>query len=365
MLCRAASQLGVHVRILASERSCPAQSAATETLEGEWNDPEALQAFASGMDVVTFENEFVDWKIIAELEASGVPCVPNAETLRRAQDKGLQKTSLRDGRLAVPRFALVDTLEQARAAASEFEWQVVLKARRDGYDGRGNFTARSESELLEGWRRFEGRSGGLLVEEFYPFERELAVIVVTGRNGERREYPTVQSVQRDHICHETIYPAPISSDVQARAQRLARAAVDTFGGQGVFGVELFMKANGDLAVNELAPRVHNSGHYTIEGAECSQFENHVRAILGLPIGSTSVRAPVVVMRNLLGDGDGTEWPLDGWLNALATPGVGAHMYGKREARKGRKMGHLTAYGEEMEEVRGRIQSAYDRIRFAS
>jgi 5-(carboxyamino)imidazole ribonucleotide synthase len=207
-----------------------------------------------------------------------------------------------------------------------------------------------------------GHHHALYVEEFCPFTAELAIMIVRGADASLVDYPLVETVQRDHICHAVKAPAPVSAALAARAAEIARRAVETVGGIGAMGVEMFLDGDGEILINELAPRVHNSGHYTIEACVCSQFENHVRAVLGWPLGSSHMRAPAAVMINLLGAGKGPGAPR-GLPQALTVPGAHVHIYGKSVSAPGRKMGHVTALGETLESALATAQQAADHIRF--
>jgi 5-(carboxyamino)imidazole ribonucleotide synthase len=247
-------------------------------------------------------------------------------------------------------------------AAREFGWPLVLKARRNGYDGKGNATVRGAEDIAGAWEKLGAGRRELFVEQWCPFVKELAVIVTIGRDGSSAVYPVVETVQRDHICHRVFAPAPVAADLGGRAATLAQRTVAAVGGIGSFGVELFLTAEGTILVNELAPRVHNSGHYTIEACVCSQFENHVRAVLGWPLGATAMVAPAAVMVNLLGAGQGPGRPV-GLEAALAVPGAHVHVYGKSVSAAGRKMGHVTALGATLDEARARAEQAAQHIRF--
>ena len=202
------------------------------------------------------------------------------------------------------------------------------------------------------------------MEAFWPFSQELAVIVTRGRRGQLVSYQVVETFQREHVCHEVRAPADIAPDIAARATEIAQRAVTTVGGIGSFGVELFLNTAGELAINELAPRVHNSGHYTIEACACSQFENHVRAVLGWPLGPTHMISPAAVMLNLLGERDAPGRPL-GLERALAVPGAHVHLYGKARSGAGRKLGHVTALGENAEAARATAAQAAQVIHFGN
>jgi 5-(carboxyamino)imidazole ribonucleotide synthase len=221
---------------------------------------------------------------------------------------------------------------------------------------------RSAADIEKGWMALNGETNALYVEEFCPFTSELAMMITRGRDGGMAGYPVVETIQCEHICHLVKAPAEIPPEVAARASDIARQAVETVGAVGTMGVEMFLLADGRILINELAPRVHNSGHYTIEGCVCSQFENHVRAVLGWPLGSTAMRAPAAVMVNLLGAAKGSGTP-HGLAEALAIPGAHPHIYGKALSAPGRKMGHVTALGETMGEALGIAQRAAGLIRF--
>jgi 5-(carboxyamino)imidazole ribonucleotide synthase len=344
MIAIAAQPLGNDVVVLERAPHYPASTVATEALVGDWNSLAPLQELAARVDLVTLENEFVDAGLLAELEQAGHTVLPSARTLGLVQDKLIQKQTLQAAGLPVPGLQDTPDLNALGAAALAFGYPFLLKARRNGYDGKGNVTVRAASELESAWKKLCGDRGNpLFAEAWCPFVRELAVIITRGRRGESAVYPVVETVQRDHICHIVRAPASGAPDVLARAGDVANRAVAAVGAVGSFGVELFQLADGSIVVNELAPRVHNSGHYTIEGCVCSQFENHVRAVLGLPLGSPRLIASAVMV-NLLGTGSGPGHP-QGLGRALAVPGAHVHLYGKAVSAAGRKMGHVTALAD--------------------
>jgi len=329
---------------------------------GDWDNPDSLLVLGSLVDVVTLENEFVDADSLAALEQFGHPLWPTSATIRTVQDKLIQKRALANAGLPVAEFLPAPDKSAVVAAAEKFGWPLLLKKRRNGYDGKGNFTLRSVAEIEKAWTQLGGETNALFVEQFCPFIRELAMMITRGRNGEIACYPVVETVQRDHICHLVKAPAPISREMAARAEEIARKAVEAVGAVGTMGVELFLTQDGSILINELAPRVHNSGHYTIEACDCSQFENHVRAVLGWPLGSTALRAPAAVMVNLLGAGKGSGAP-HGLNEALAVPGAHPHIYGKSVSAPGRKMGHVTALGRTLDEALSTAKRAAGLIRF--
>ena len=232
----------------------------------------------------------------------------------------------------------------------------MLKQYRGSYDGYGNATAHNENDIRSAWPDLAA-DDGLLVEEFVPFERELAVQVARRPGGEQVTYPVAHTVQRNHRCHAVVVPAPIDPGVAEEARRIAAAAVDAVDGVGLTAVELFQTSEDEILINELAPRPHNTGHYSIEGSHTSQFENHIRAILDWPLGDPGLQTRSAVMVNVLGHRDGTPPRTTGLPDALSVPGAAVHVYGKPDVRSNRKMGHVTATGDDPDEVRERAERA--------
>jgi len=340
MTALAALPLGVEVIVLEKNPHNPAARLSPGCIVGDWGDPATLMTFAQRCDVITLENEFVDASALEILERAGHPVFPGAACIAVTQDKFKQKSALQKHDIAVPGFCAVASPEEIISAGSSFGWPLVLKTRRNGYDGKGNFTLKTEADIPAGWQALGGGRNDLMVEAFFPFVKELAVIVTRGRDGTTAVYPVVETVQRHHVCHLVKAPAPISDDIAKRASALAVRSVEAVGGIGSFGVEMFLSGSGELVINELAPRVHNSGHYTIEACDCSQFENHVRAVLGWPLGNPRMVAPAAVMVNLLGTENASGHPL-GLEGALRSTGARLHLYGKLMSGPGRKMGHIT------------------------
>jgi 5-(carboxyamino)imidazole ribonucleotide synthase len=365
MTAQAAAQLGCRVVILERQTEFPAGHVAARTLTGDWDDPQALLGLAAEVDAVTLENEFVDTEALAALEDAGITLWPSAATMRLIQDKYRQKRALADAGIAVPEACAVASLEEVRTVGASWGLPLLLKARRNAYDGKGNATVRAPAEMASAWERLGGgRGNGLFVERFCPFVAELAVIVARAADGSMVTYPVVETQQRDHVCHTVRLPALVPPQVAARADALARRAAEIVGMVGSMGVELFLTGDGELLVNELAPRVHNSGHYTIEACVCSQFENHVRAVLGWPLGSPALRAPAAAMVNLLGTADGSGQPR-GLVEALGVPGANVHLYGKTRSGVGRKMGHVTALGGDPDMALALAQRAAASIHFST
>lgn len=362
MTAAAARRLGCDVVILERYAFSPASHAAGDTVIGDWNDPAVLASFARRVDAVTVENEFVATEALAAVEGTGTPLWPSSATLDLVQDKWRQKETLRAAGLPVTDNVVVDSVASLTSALDAFGGAGVLKTRRNGYDGKGNATIRSRDDIAAAWARLGAGATPLYLERWCPFERELAVMVARGASGATACYPVVETVQRDHICHIVRAPAPLGDAVTSRAAAMAVRAIEAFGGVGAFGVEMFALASGELLVNELAPRVHNSGHYTIEGCVTSQFENHVRAVMGWPLGDAALVAPAAVMINLIGAGRAPGTP-HGLERALGVAGAHVHVYGKSMSGPGRKMGHVTALGPTVAEAERVAATAAGAIHF--
>lgn len=360
MTAEAASQLGIEVSVLEKEANSPAGRIAVREVVGGWLDFDRLAEMAEGALAVTLENEFVDVAALEWLEARGVAVYPSSATLARIQDKFLQKRFMRAAGIPTPDFGEVTRADDVTQAAQQWGWPLVLKGRRNSYDGYGNATLRGAADIAPALERLGFPDRTLYVERWAPFTRELAVMVARGATGETVVYPTVETEQQNHICHIVRAPAPGGQAVALRAAEIALAAVEAIEGVGVFGVEMFELEDGSVLFNEIAPRPHNTGHYTIEGCVTSQFENHVRATLGLPLGSVELMAPAAVMVNTLGVRSGPA-EARGMAAALRTPGAHVHVYGKLATREGRKMGHITALGATVAEAEAVARAAAEAL----
>ena len=255
-----------------------------------------------------------------------------------------QKKFLQKAKIPTAKFIEVKSREDIIKAGAKFGYPMMLKARFDAYDGRGNAVIEKEEDIDQAMRKLEGRK--LYVEAWVVFEKELAVMVARSTSGEIKSYPVVETVHRNNICHLVFAPAQVDDKIIKSAQRLAKNVMKSLGGAGVFGIEMFLTAKGQVLINELAPRVHNSGHYTIEGCTTSQFEQHIRAITGMPLGDTKLIHPAAVMINILGDRLGNALA-DGLHRAHKLPGTFVHIYGKHETKPERKMGHITVVADDI------------------
>jgi len=351
MTAAAAIGLGIRFRVLAAD---PAESAAqvcADTVVGDYRSIDDLLAFAAGCDVVTFDHEHVPQPQLLALERAGFAVRPSASALWLTQDKLAMRSRLRELGVPVPRAERVPSLADVQDIADRTGWPVVLKAVSGGYDGRGVWVCRSYADVAD----VLSHGVPVFAEEFVPFDRELAVLIARSPSGHGAAYPVVETVQRDGICHEVLVPAPgladhVAEDIMQLGLKLARD-LDVV---GLLAVELF-ETRGGLMVNELAMRPHNSGHWTIEGARTSQFEQHLRAVLNWPLGAPTATAPCAVMANVLG---GDDPDLHGKLNHVmaADPALKVQLYGK-PVRPGRKVGHVTALGSNPATVGERARRA--------
>ncbi|MEV0650347.1 5-(carboxyamino)imidazole ribonucleotide synthase [Phytomonospora sp. NPDC050363] len=352
---QAAIALGQSLRVLAESPTDGAALVAADVQIGSHTDLDALRAFAKDCDVVTFDHEHVPGDHIRALVADGVNVQPSAEALIYAQDKHAMRERLTELGAPVPRWAPIASLADVEA----FGFPCVLKAVRGGYDGKGVWIVGSAEEAAD----VVGSGVPLIAEEKVELARELSAVVARSPFGQVAAYPVVETVQRDGICVEVIAPAPdLSEELGSQAQRLAISLAGELGVTGVMAVELFETTDGRILVNELAMRPHNSGHWTIEGARTSQFEQHLRGVLDYPMGATELTARWVVMANVLG-GEPGGMRIDERLHHLfaADPGAKVHLYGKA-VRPGRKIGHVTVLGDDLADARARAEAAATWLR---
>ena len=357
MTCPAATELGIGFRLLADGPDDSAAKVWPDVEVGDYRSLDDLRAFAAGCDVVTFDHEHVPADLIAAVEQAGIAVRPGGHALRFAQDKLAMREALTELGVPCPRYTPVSDLAGVQQFADQAGWPVVLKAISGGYDGKGVWicgTPAEASEVLE-------LGLPLLAEELVPFERELAALVARSPHRQGAAYPVVQTVQRDGICREVIAPAPgLSEGRVAEAQAMALRIANALKVTGLLAVELFETPDG-LLVNELAMRPHNTGHWTMDGATTSQFEQHLRAVLDLPLGAPTMTVPYAVMANLLGGTDPDVY--DKYVHVMALdPGVKVHLYGK-DVRPGRKIGHVTVLGDDPEELRDRARRAVSYLRW--
>jgi len=336
MITEAAKNLNEYISeitVLDPTENCPAAQAGAKQIVGDFKDEIAILKLAEQSDIITYEIESGNTDVLSKLKAE---IEPSPSTLGVIQDKLLQKTFLSENGFPVSQFYEITSLDDLREKINELGLPVLLKSRRDAYDGRGNFKIASENEIEKAYQHFDGKS--LMVEKFVDFKMEVSVIAIRNTKGKIATYPLVENIHEDNILKITIAPARVSDDVINDAGEIAKKTMEVLKGAGVFGIEMFIDQNDEILINEIAPRVHNSGHHTLQSCKTSQFEQHLRAILGLELGSTDL-VHKTVMCNILGpDGfEGKYKPVQ-----LEKDGVYLKMYRKDISKPQRKLGHFNA-----------------------
>ncbi len=356
MSLQAAIALDLDLQILADRADDGAALVARNVTLGSPGDPVAVAAFAGRCDVVTFDHELVPAAVLSWLDDDGRTLRPSRATMELAQNKRRQRELFAGARLPQPAFAVVSDPAKIGEFGERSGWPVVVKASTGGYDGRGVWTAEDVTTATQVATELLRRGIEPMLEAHVPIEREVAILVARDVAGETAVYPLVETVQREGICREVLAPAAVPTGVAHMAEELARQIAELSGVVGILAVELFV-SGGELIVNEIATRPHNSGHYTIEGCVTSQFEQHLRAVAGWPLGETGLRDAAVVTINVLGPEDGSD-PRERMAAALAVPGAHVHLYGKT-ARPGRKLGHVTTLDRDVARARARAARAVD------
>lgn len=331
MLAQAAQSLGVETVILCPEADSPAGQVANKTIQAPYKSEDALKELAGACDVVTYEFENIPSTAV-QFISRHVPVRPGVAALKTSQNRIVEKNFLTDIGVQTTAFTPILDLEDILNASKRLGLPAVLKTRRLGYDGKGQAMIKSRDGIGEAWQKLMGQPA--IFESFVHFTRELSIICARGVRRDMVFYPVVENVHRDHILYQTTAPAALSPRAQQEAEEIARQIARGLDYVGVLTVELFETGDGGLLVNEIAPRVHNSGHWSIEACETSQFENHIRAVLGMPLGPTTLKHQAL-MTNLIGD------EVDQAPDYEREPDTYVHLYGKAEAKPGRKMGHVT------------------------
>jgi len=322
---------------------CPASKVGAEQIIADFKDENAIMELAERSDIITYEIESGDSEVLKSVQ-NKAQINPSPDTLRIIQDKFLQKTFLNDNDIPVPEFIKIESLSDLKQGIEKFGYPVLLKARRDAYDGRGNYKINSESEVQKAYDYFKGRK--LMLEKFVPFKMEVSVIAARSTRGEIKNYPIVENIHEENILRTTIAPARVNENISEKAAKIAEKTMSVLKGAGVFGIEMFVTKNDDILINEIAPRVHNSGHHTLQSSKTSQFEQHLRAILGLDLGETRLIYPTI-MYNILGSKSFTgkyESP------KIDEENVFLKMYEKDISKPMRKLGHLNLVGKNNETI---------------
>jgi 5-(carboxyamino)imidazole ribonucleotide synthase len=358
MLTLAALPLGFKVVVLNPSPNSPASQVGAQEIVADLYDSAAIKKLAQMADFITIEIEHLNTKVLEAVSKIGKKVNPAPATIKMLQDKLLQKQFLESNEITVAPFAEIKDYENAKQVLEDFGGKMLLKARHGGYDGRGNYVVSSEEELKIALKKFKDQK--VYAEVIVPFQKELAVIVARDFEGNIKTYPVVETIHERSICQQVIAPADISNKAEKNALKLAQKTAKHLEGAGVFAIEMFLLDEKTVLVNESAPRVHNSGHFTMDACATSQFEQHIRAITGLPLGETTMLMPAAVMVNVLGERNG-DTKLKGLGDALGKSYVNVHVYGKSPTKVDRKMGHITALGKDAKEAHKRATKARSKI----
>jgi len=364
MLTEAAKNMSEHISdtiVLDPTKNCPASRVGAKQIVADFKDKNAIVELSLQSDIITYEIESGDSKVLESLHDE-VSINPSPGALRIIQDKYLQKQFLRQNDIPVADFDTIESIQDLEKKINDFQYPALLKARRDAYDGRGNFKIENRFQIETAYKQFSGRP--MMIEKFVDFKMEVSVIAARNIHGEIATYPLVENIHKDNILEFTIAPARVDAKIALEADRIAKKTMDVFHGAGVFGIEMFVTKDDRVLINEIAPRVHNSGHHTLQSSETSQFEQHLRAILGLPLGSTKLRH-ATIMCNILGPKDfsGRYKP----ITLEQKDGVYLKMYHKDDAKPQRKLGHFNVVDEkdtrDMESLMKKTRQLKDSIKF--
>jgi len=353
MLTEAAQNLEAISKIIVLDptKNCPAAKVGAQQIIADFKDEDAIRKLSEVSDIITYEIESGNSDVLKKLEVY-TEINPSPDTLRIIQDKLLQKQFLKDNDIAIAEFAKIENKAELNQMIDEMGLPVLLKTRRDAYDGRGNYKINSKSEIDDALDLFSGKA--LMVEKFVKFEKEVSVIAARNTKGEIATYPVVENIHESNILRTTIAPGRVSENVKKQAEKIAEKTMEVLHGAGVFGIEMFVTQDEVVLINEIAPRVHNSGHHTLQSCDTSQFEQHLRAILGMNLGDSSIRYPTI-MYNILGPST-----FQGEYNVLCKKSKNIHlkMYGKIESKPQRKIGHVNIVDKEnlgMDELFNQIE----------
>ena len=341
MLTEAAKKMQQYISdviVLDPTVNCPASQVGARQIVADFKDKKAILELASKVDLLTYEIESGDSSVLKEAEAV-TEINPSPETLRIIQDKFLQKSFLHQNKIPVTEFVSIESLSDLKQKIEIFGYPSLLKARRDAYDGRGNYRLEKEEDLKKAYTYFDGRT--LMLEKFVDFKMEVSVIAARNTTGQIKTFPVVENIHENNILRTTIAPARVDSETAKLAESVARQTMQVLHGSGVFGIEMFVTFDNKILINEIAPRVHNSGHHTLQSSTTTQFEQHLRAILGLDLGDTTLNHPTI-MYNILGPDD---FQGEYKISCPKLDNLFLKMYGKKESKPRRKLGHLNLVDE--------------------
>jgi 5-(carboxyamino)imidazole ribonucleotide synthase len=363
MIAHEARRMSLKVIVLDPTEGCPASGIADEQIVANFKDENAIMRLATKCDVLTYEIELANSTALKELERKSYPVRPAPETLHTIQNKYRQKLFLRNHKIDVPDFEIVRSEQHLYELCKKFGFPIMLKACENSYDGRGNFLITSNSKVHEAFNYFP--KSELRAEKFVPFAKEISIMIARNPSGQITSFPVAENIHKNNILDTSIVPARISHKVELKAKRMAEMTMEVLHGAGIFGIEMFVTKKGDVLVNEIAPRPHNSGHYTNDACSVSQFEQHLRAVLDLPLTVPELLCPAVMI-NILGNERSTgSYAIQGLRALLSVPGIKLYVYGKKTSKPGRKLGHITATGRTVKQALIRAAKARSGLKLVS
>ncbi|MFL6372947.1 MAG: 5-(carboxyamino)imidazole ribonucleotide synthase [Nitrososphaera sp.] len=363
MISQEAKRMSLRVIVLDPTKECPASSIADEQIIADFKDQDAIIRLAQQSDVITYEIELANSSALKDLELRQYPVRPAPETLHIIQNKYRQKSFLRKHEIEVANFELVRSENHLYELCEKYGFPLMLKACENSYDGRGNFLIRSREHVVEALKYFSDSE--VMLEEFVPFTKEISIMVARNPSGQVASFPVAENIHDNGILEMSKVPAGINQEIELRAIKMAEMTMRVLEGSGIFGIEMFVTRNEDVLLNEIAPRPHNSGHYTNEACSVSQFEQHLRAILDLPLIKPELLSPAAMVNILGRERLNGPYVIRGLKRALSVPGVKLYVYGKQTSKPGRKLGHITATARTVEEAASRATKARSGIELAN
>lgn len=359
MIAQEAKRMFLSITILDPNRNCPASTICDKLIVADFKDEEKIYKLAKNSDIITYEIELGNSKALKNLESKNYPIFPSPHSLHIIQNKFRQKIFFKENNLPVTEFTKISSQDDLSHAATQFGYPIMLKASEESYDGRGNYLIKSKDDIPIAYSYFQNRD--IFTEKFVDFKMEISIMVARNKEGQIESFPIAENIHKNNILDTTIVPANISSKVQEDAKFIAEKVMNCLNDVGLFGIEMFVSKNDEVFINEIAPRPHNSGHYSIEGCSISQFEQHIRAILNLPLSKPELLRPTV-MKNILGPNNFRgNYKFIGLSNLLSIPFTKIHIYGKQLTSPGRKLGHITCTGETLDEAKNRACEAINSI----
>jgi 5-(carboxyamino)imidazole ribonucleotide synthase len=348
MIAQEAKRMSFKIIILDPSKDCPASSVSDEIILADFKDESAIRKLARKSDVLTYEIELANSNALKILESQKYPVFPSPLTLEIIQNKFRQKSFLKENNISVPEFNLVKSVGCLKNLCSNYGLPAMLKACEDSYDGRGNFLITSMDKIQQAFEFFQGKE--CMLEKFIPFIKEISIMVARNSDGQIVSYPVAENIHSNNVLDMTIVPARISKKIRIKAKKVAQKTMGALKGAGIFGIEMFVTKDEDVIVNEIAPRPHNSGHYSIEACSISQFEQHIRAILDLPLSNPQLLSPAVMVNILGSENHNGTYNIKGLRELFAIPGVKLHIYGKKISKPRRKLGHITVTANNVQEA---------------